>query len=100
VVESLAMFIGCRKVLSRPSESYTMLEHEALPSKCLTMCRNKDKVFALVNGKVCYCTSDNSSFEVIIQSLCSKLCQASYKYRCGGDADDVCSVYRTGEYID
>lgn len=73
-----------------------MLEHEAMPSKCLEIC-NKT-VFALVNGKTCYCTNNNMSFESVKNS-CAKPCPASYNYICGGDSEDLYSVYSTGKYV-
>ncbi|XP_031572888.1 uncharacterized protein LOC116306897, partial [Actinia tenebrosa] len=97
VVEVPSNFSGCyliKAVNLLPKKK--MLAHEARPKTCLLECRANNTLFAVIRNESCYCFNENASFVVRNTSLCKQPCPATFSYSCGGEANNIYSVYTTG----
>ena len=99
VIEVNESYEGCvnGSNISNP-QTVTMKAHEASPSKCIEICRERKSQWAYVRERSCKCSNSSQTSSKLIEK-CNKRCWSNSSLVCGGDGDDAFSAYKTGKSV-
>lgn len=99
VIEVNESYEGCvnGSNISNP-QIVTMKAHEASPSKCIEICRERKSQWAYVRERSCKCSNSSQTSSKLIEK-CNKRCWSNSSLVCGGDGDDAFSAYKTGKSV-